>query len=105
VVPNQKVSRTIRPRMDEPSVYETEYSHVPPEPHERQCMPAGGRAHSTFDEDVDLAGSKREPGVFECWCTPQCPQSAHGNAVSADPVSMIRSNDLDGVPTQTCAEK
>ena len=93
-------SSTIRPRIDEPSVYDTEYPQSPFAQFE-QCMPDGGDAHlSSFDVD-ESAGLNLAPALWK----PQCAQLEHGIAVSAEPVSTISSNSCSRAPTHSSAAK
>ena len=101
--PNQNLSRDMCRLIVEPSVYETPYAHALPS-HERQCIPGGGFEHATF-WFVELDLRPVAFGALPCLWSPQCEQLAHGKAVSAEPVSTIRSNDRLGVPTHTSAEK
>lgn len=68
-------------------------------------MPFGGWEHETADDVEEAFSLKRAPAVEPWLCVPQCGQLSHGSAVSALPVSMMRSNLRGGEPTHTVAEK
>mmetsp|Transcript_492 Transcript_492/g.1024 ORF Transcript_492/g.1024 Transcript_492/m.1024 type:complete len:97 (-) Transcript_492:398-688(-) len=63
---NQTLSSTRCPRIDEPSVYETEYPHLPAS-HERQLrIPSGGELHVTECAVDDAVVENRMPGELAC---------------------------------------
>jgi len=99
------VSMSSLPRIDEPSVYDTPYEQTPPSHERHECMPATGCEQLTRCAVVERRSSKRAPDAPGWRCAPQCMQSAQGSAVSALPVSIIKSKDSGGVPRHTSAEK